>query len=287
MVAVKEDFLRLLKEDAEFKAEVRRAVLTDELLNLPEMFAQMSVRMDGMSVRMDGMSVRMDGMSVRMDEMTVRMDAMTVRMDEMSERIAQNGEQIARNGEQIARNSELIAQLIAQMAEMNARMGRAENDIAVLKGDTMELKMVNRIIPFISGKLELRAGFIVRGGQPNEASVRFDDLLYDAYKSGAIDDRERDRINATDLIVSAVSRVSGARTYVSIEASYVIDVRDVSRARDSADILARAFPDAETHSAVYGRHVNPDGRAEADRLGVSIYEAPPDASVYRQPPDSS
>ena len=245
MVAIRQDFLRLLREDAEFKSEVRRAVLTDELLNLPEMFAQMSVRMDGMSVRMDGMSVR---------------------MDEMSERIAQNGEQIARNTEQ-------IAQLVAQMAEMNAQMARAENDIAVLKGDVLELKMVNRVVPFISDKLELRAGFIVKGGQPTETSAEFDDSVYDAYRGGAVNRRERARINATDLIMTAVSRKSGARVYVAVEASFVIDVRDVSRARDSADILARAFPDAETHSVVYGRSVNAGGREEADRRGVSVFIA--------------
>lgn len=286
MVAIKEDFLRLLREDADFKAEVRRAVLTDELLNLPNMFAQMSIRMDGISVRMDGMSVRMDEMSILMKEMFELIARNSELIAQNSEQIARNGELIARNGEQIARNGEQIAQLNRTVAEMNARLGRTEIDVAALKGDVMELKMANRITPFISTKLELRAAFLVRGGQPTRASAEFDDLLYDAYEGGAIDDRERDRINATDLIVRAISRRSGSKVYVAIEASYVLDVRDVSRAHHSADILARMFPDAEIHPAVYGRHINPEGRAEADRLGVSIYAAPLDDSALLLPPPS-
>ena len=258
MVAIKEDFLRLLREDDEFRSEVRRAVLTDELLNLPNMFAQMTVRMDGMAEQI-----------ARNTEQIAR----------NTEQIARNSELIAENGKQIAENGKQIVNLALQMADMNARLQRTENDVSVLKGDMMEVKMVNRIVPFISGKLELRSGFVVRGGQPNEVSTRFDDLLYDAYKSGAIDEWDRDRINATDLIISAVSRVSGARVYVAVEASYVVDDRDVSRAQRSANILAKAFPDAETHAAVYGRHVNPNAKKDADKFGVFMYGAPPDGSA--------
>lgn len=227
MVAIRQDFLRLLREDAEFKAEVRRAVLTDEVLNMPETLARISSRMD---------------------EMSVQMGETAVRLDEMA----------------------------AGMSHMGGRLRSMEIDVAELKGGMVELKMANRIVPFISDKLELRAGLIVRGGQPTAASIAFDDLFYDVYKTGAIDERERNRINATDLIISAISRKSGARVYIAVEASYVIDIRDVTRARNSAEILAKAFPDAETHSAVYGIRVNPAGRAEADRRGVSIYAAPSD-----------
>lgn len=223
MAAVRQDFPRPLREDAEFKAEVRREVLTDELLNPPETFAGMNARRDSMSGLFD--------------------------------------------------------RIIVLLENIDARLKRIESDLAELKGDILELKMANRIVPFISGKLELRAGRIVRGGQPTDASIAFDDLLYDAYEGGAIDARERERLNATDLIISAVSRKSKARAYVAVEASYVVDVRDAARARSGADILAKAFPDAEAYPAVYGRNVNPEGRAAADRLGVSIYAAPRDESA--------
>ena len=241
MVAIRQDFLRLLREDAEFKAEVRRAVLSDEVLNLPETLARISVR-----------------------------------MDETSKLIAENAKLIAANARQGAANYRRIDRLTAWMEDADGRLKRAGIDIGNLKGNVTELKMANWLVPFISAKMELRAGRIVMGGQATDASIAFDDILYDAYTSGVIDKRERDRVIATDMIVSAISRKSGARAYVAVEASYVVDAHDVTRARNSAEILAKAFPDAETHSAVYGRIINPAGRAEADRRGVSIYTAPSD-----------
>ena len=155
----------------------------------------------------------------------------------------------------------------------NGERRSLEDDLDALKGYTLEMKMVNRIIPIVCAKLELRAGFIVRGVEPSELSREFDDLLYDAYKSGAFDDRDNDRITATDMIISAFSRISGARAYVAVEAANVLDAREAALASGGADILARAFPDAETHAAVYCRAVNPDGREEADRRGVSVFIA--------------
>ena len=273
MVAIRQDFLRLLREDAEFKAEVRRAVLTDEVLNMPETLARISVRLDETS-KQTAENAKLIAANARQGVENDR------RIAENAELIAANARQGAENAKLIAANGRQIDRLTAWMEDADGRLKRAEIDVGNLKGDVIELKMANWLVPFISAKLELRAGRIVMGGQATDASIAFDDLLYDAYTSGVIDKRERDRIIVTDMIVSAISRKSGARVYVAVEASYVVDARDVTRARNSAEILAKAFPDAETHSAVYGRRINPAGRAEADRRGVSIYEATLDESAY-------
>ena len=158
--------------------------------------------------------------------------------------------------------------------ERQRRMGDEE-----LKNDLTELNMVNRIASVVSHKFALRAGRVVRGVPPTDASIAFDDLLYDAYKSGAIDARERETLIMSDMIVSAVSRKSGARAYVAVEASFAISVRDVTKALNGAAILAKAFPDAETYSAACGRKIDDETRSEADRRGVFIYAAPRDASA--------
>ena len=54
MVAIetRRGFLRLLREDAEFKSEVRRLILTEELLAMPKELAKMGVRIDSLEGRM-------------------------------------------------------------------------------------------------------------------------------------------------------------------------------------------------------------------------------------------
>ena len=290
MVAIRQDFLRLLREDAEFKAEVRRAVLTDEVLNMPETLARISVRLDETSkqtaanAKLIAANARQGVENDRRIAENARLIAANVELiAENARRGAENDRRIAENARLIAKNGRQIDRLTAWMEDADGRLKRAGIDIGNLKGDVIELKMANWLVPFISAKMELRAGRIVMGGQATDASIAFDDLLYDAYTSGVIDKRERDRIIVTDMIVSAISRKSGARVYIAVEASYVIDIRDVTRARNSAEILAKAFPDAETYSAVYGRRINPEGQSEADRRGVSIYEATLDESAYPPP----
>ena len=159
------------------------------------------------------------------------------------------------------------------MAVLNQDFPRVEDSLADLKDDILEMTMLNRV-PLIIKNMRLRAGRIVIGTQPSKLSIEFDDAIYDAFEKGIISDREYDRIIATDMIISAICRDSKSRAYVAVEASFVVDANDVARARRSAEILAKAFPSAETRSAAYGKFFNPAGRADAEKLGVSIIRAP-------------
>ena len=66
MAAIRQDFPRPLREDAEFKAEVRRQVLTDEILNPPETFAGVNARRDRMSELIDRIIVLMENIDARL-----------------------------------------------------------------------------------------------------------------------------------------------------------------------------------------------------------------------------
>ena len=151
------------------------------------------------------------------------------------------------------------------------RLGRIADGLAELKDDMLYLRMPDKAASPVCWKLELRAERIVRGVPPTDFSIEFDDLLYDACERGAIDKTELSRLIMTDMIISAVSRKSGARAYVAVEASFVVGVRDVSKALDGAEILAKAFPDAETYAAVYGKKIDAEVRAEADKRGAFAY----------------
>ena len=160
-----------------------------------------------------------------------------------------------------------------EMYAMSSPQDRMAADLADLKNDMFELNTPNRIVPLICEDMRLRAGRIVIGAPPSEVSIEFEDAIHDAFENGAISDPEYARIVSADMIISAVCRDSQSRAYVAVEASIVVDAIDISEARESAEILAKAFPNAKTRSAAYGRTINPEGRSEAEKLGVSIYRA--------------
>lgn len=156
------------------------------------------------------------------------------------------------------------------MSDTVERLGRSENGSSDLKEIILYLRMPNRVVAPVCWEFELRAERIVRGVPPSDFSIEFDDLLDDARERGAIDKTELSGLTETDLIISAVSRKSEARAYVAVEASYAIGVRDVTKALNGAKILAKAFPDAETYAAVYGKRIDDEGRVEAYRRGVFV-----------------
>ena len=194
-INTQQDLLRLLRDDPEFKEEVRRIILTEELLNL--------------APRLD----RIEGTLLQITDL-----------------------------------------------------------VGDVKGDTVELKLEKNIVPILSTRLELRRGSLVKGGAPTAASHEFEDAIYDAYEEGKVTQRERSRVNDTDAIVRAVSRISKRQVYVAVEASYAIDDEDVKRAHRTAEILAKVFTDADVMPVVYGKTIDSLASTAAEDLGVAVYQ---------------
>ena len=262
-VNTKREFLRLLRSDPEFKAEVRSLILTEELLNVPTILREMSERMGEMSERQSEMSVWKDEMSVWKNEMSVWKNEMSERMDEMSER----QDETARWQSEM---SDWKDEMSVWKDEMSERQRRIQDDLGVVKGRGIEFILERNIVSILSELLDQRNGTIVRGGYQTPAVYEFNNAIYDAYKSGAIDQRERIRVNRTDMIVRATNGETGETVYSAVEASWVIDDNDVIRARRSAEVLAKMYPDAKTEAVVYGMSINDRGRDAAERFGVIV-----------------
>ena len=63
-----EDLLRLWHEDEEFRAASRRELLTDELLELPEKFAENARQVDS---RLKSVETRLDGVETRLERVEI------------------------------------------------------------------------------------------------------------------------------------------------------------------------------------------------------------------------
>ncbi|MDE0206450.1 MAG: hypothetical protein OXP66_10545, partial [Candidatus Tectomicrobia bacterium] len=84
-----DDLIRLLTENAEFYQAVRRLILTDELIQLPERFAAFANRVDDFITEQRGINSRMDdfiteqrGINRRMDDFVTEQRGINSRMDD-------------------------------------------------------------------------------------------------------------------------------------------------------------------------------------------------------------
>lgn len=203
------DLLALLGTHPEWRDELRRLVLADELIDLPGLvrdLAAAQVRTEqGLQVlgeRVEALTRRMDALTERMNALAERMDALTERMDTLTER----------------------------MGELAAAQGRAEVHVDRLRGDVLEFRFRERGAPAL-GLLGFRRVRVLSGAEQLE-------LADEALESARITAGERDELLRLDAV--ARGRDADGDVWMAVEVSATGDAHDAERAERRAAILAKA-----------------------------------------------
>ena len=143
------DFLRLLREDPDFRDEVRRLVLSQELLELPERFARfesyVTQRFDSLETGMERQFAEIRGDIVRLDEgqTQMRQDITEIRGD-------------------IARLDEGQTQMRQDITEIRADVSRNTSDIGGLRGAEYERRVGRSFASYASLAFRQREGRSLR-----------------------------------------------------------------------------------------------------------------------------
>ena len=291
-----EDVIRAIQERPEVREQVRRAILTDELLELPQLFADLTVRVDGLAVQtaantkaIADLTVRVDGLAVQtaantkaIADLTVRVDGLavqtaantkaiadlTVRVDAIAIQTAANTKAIKELTVQTAANAKAIEELTARYEESSKRV---EDRLGILMGDRLERKVATIGPPRISQTLKLRRARIMHSTELlTPHGDEFRDGLELAEESGKINETDMGRLFDTDLILHARRRTGDRQTlWVAVEASTTIRVKDITRASDSADALRVAFGE-DAAGVVIGHSIRDEDRARADAKGLTV-----------------
>ena len=215
-----DDLLSLLKENHEFREAVRRAILTEELMALPAVFASFASE-----VRAD-IKILKDGYS----ELSVGFRQLNDKYQELSD-----GQQELRQGQEQLRQGQ----------------HRHTNDIGELKGIGLETKLFNRGPSLIATLLKVRRSERVRVAETDANSEEFNSVIYNAQDAGVIADDEYERLLNTDMIIKSARTGTSDPVYTAIESSYSVTREDIAKVSRTASILRKVFPEAEIHAALY------------------------------------
>ena len=169
-----------------------------------------------------------------------------------------------------------LAEIKGNLVRLDERVGRLEADVADLKvdvgdlkGDSLEFKLPRRVRPLLSQRLGLRRPRIMQSLLVAEDISDLSDPVYDAYESGRITLEQENRILATDLILRARRAGESGFVWIAVEASATVKMRDISRARDSADVLATVFGE-DAIAAVCGYAIRTEDERRAKEMGVEV-----------------
>jgi tetratricopeptide (TPR) repeat protein len=126
------DFLRLLGEHPEWRAELRRLVLAEDVLALPQLvraLAEAQGRTEEAVARLAEAQARTEERVGRLEEAVARLDLAVARLAEAQ---ARTEERVGRLEEAVARLDLAVARLAEAQARTEERVGRLEEAVARL-----------------------------------------------------------------------------------------------------------------------------------------------------------
>ena len=258
-IRTSQDLLDLLDNNEEFRRAARRALLTDELLELPDIVREMQQTQSLIIQRMDQFDKRMDQFAERMDQFAERMDRMDARFEQVIAEIASMNRRMDR--------------MDATMASMNGRIGDIDGR---LRGWELERESVAKLLPRLAREYGVARIRAVSADSSRSAvrvssvwETRFEEAVDAAFDTGRITTEEEGVLSRTDIVARGRRGVDGPELWFAVQASVTIDNSDIERAAVGAAAL-RKVNGEDAAAVVYGRRIAAQQRVRADELGVAV-----------------
>jgi phage shock protein A len=191
-----DEFLRRLREDPVFREEVRRQVLTEDLLNLPAVvsrvldlqgqtleavrgmagaveafvgevrtaFGRVEAQIASLTEQVRENSRQIASLTERMERVEGQIAALTERMDRVEAQIQENSRQIAENSRQIASLAEQVRENSRQMADLAERVERLRGDVGRLRGADLERWVRRSLAGLFPGGVDLQGALLALPG---------------------------------------------------------------------------------------------------------------------------
>ena len=211
------DLTRLLEERPEWRAELRRLVLTDGLLALPEQIAESRLDTDR----------RFQEVSAQIARLTEAQEQFAT---ELAELRADTDRRFQEVSAQIARLTETQERLISEFDALTRTVLGLVDDVGKLKGSDLERRFRERAFAYF-GRLIRRAHVLTQ--------EELADQLDGGLARGAITEREADELTWADLIVRGKRRDDATEVSLVVEVSYGVGVGDVERVERRAELYGR------------------------------------------------
>lgn len=226
------ELARLLRERPEWRAEIRRLVLADELLGLP---GQVSALEEGHRRVQEELKVLAEAQR-RTEEALKALAEAQRRADDRLGRLEQAVRELA---EAQRRTDEQINRLNASLASLEMSL-RAE--ISKLEGKVDDLRGFRREMEFRQKAAGI-LGHILKRVRVWPAE-QLAELAANGLEEGRITLEEHQDLLLADAVVTGRRHDNGEEVSVAVEVSVTVDADDVDRAADRAAILAKLIPGA-------------------------------------------
>jgi len=278
-----EDLLNVLKSEPMWLEELRKLILTSDLLKLPQRFEQFVQRdFKELNDRVDRMEQEMRGLKDEVRELKQRVEKIDERLTKVESDVevlkedvrnlkedvrnlkedVRNLKEDVRNLKEDVRNlKEDVRNLKEDVRNLKEDVRNLKNDVAELKGSDFERK-VRENAPAYLGKL-------IRKCRVLDKAI-LADQLDEALDAGRITEEEREEALSVDLVAEGYLRVEPQKKVLVVaEVSVKADKVDVERAHKRGKIVERAFG-MPTIPAVIGKKYTAGAKNKAKELQICL-----------------
>lgn len=250
------DFLRLLREDPEFRAQVRQELQIQELMELPEKFADLSSQTQQ---EFSEIKSRLAGIEKIISELQDAVTKLQAAITELQAALAKLQETVAAQQTAITKLQETVDRHEDLLTRMDGRLGR-------LEGAEYERRVSRTFIGVLSRALGgLRHGRLMHSSAYGTIP-EFSELMGASADDDKISHSQWYEILLTDAVVRGVK--AGETIYAVAEISLTVHQDDIDRAAERAAIIQQATG-AATYPIVIGDTIPPQQQAQASRKGVT------------------
>lgn len=240
------DLVDLLEQHPEWRVELRRLVLTEELLALPQLVRELAEAQQRTEQRLERLEATVQALADAQQRTEQRLERTEQRLERLEATVQAQADALLRL-------EQLIVQLTEAHLRLDRRMERVEGSVGDLKGIILEIRYYNRAFAYFS-RLVRRAQAL--SGDELHA------LLTPAIDQGLLSEDGADEVLQADVVVRGRQRDDGAEVYLVVEVSWGIGTGDVERAVRRASLLAQTG--VQTLPVVAGERIT-DEAAELAR----------------------
>jgi hypothetical protein len=270
------DLIRLLEEHPDWQTELRRVLLSQDLLDLPRTVQELATAQYRTEEAIIRLTERMEqgfaGAATERHELRQDLTQLIGRVDQLTDRVEQGFADAAEDRQRIrdrmeqgfadaAEDRQRIRDRMEQgFVEVVAEQRDMRRDIGQLKGLGREQFYRDRAVAIF--------GCLLRQGY--DATNQVADHLQEARQTGVISDREYQEALAADLLWGGQTRDSRQPIILVLEASWTVGHIDVERAAGRAAVLRQAGLRALPVAA--GQEWPPNIQDDARQAGVAIVQ---------------
>jgi cell division protein FtsB len=257
------DIIRALREHPEWLEELRKIILTTELIELPKKFEEMLVRMEKLEKKVD--KIEKDVEILKQDVAILKQDVAVLKQD-----VAVLKQDVAVLKQDVAVLKQDVAILKQDVAVLKLDVAVLKQDVSYLKGEFGRFKG-KEFERTIRERYYAYFGRILRKSKliPFEEIIP---LLETAEEEKIITEDQKVSALQLDLLIKGEIKKVKKEVYLAIEVSYSLQEEDIERAIERAGILAYVLK-GEVIPTIVAVEIKEEIQKSAENKGAFVIKA--------------